>query len=62
MIPALGCGVAGFDLEAGARIICDAIDGYDPGTLQDVRFVAYADDEYEAIRGVARDFEGYRES
>lgn len=53
VIPALGCGVAGFDLEEGARIISETIDEYDPERLEDVRFIAYADDEYETIREVA---------
>jgi O-acetyl-ADP-ribose deacetylase (regulator of RNase III) len=53
VIPALGCGVAGFDLAEGARIICETIDAYEPTSLADVRFIAYADDEYETIRRVA---------
>jgi len=53
IIPALGCGVAGFDLREGARIICEVIDGYEPDTLADVRFIAYADAEYETIREAA---------
>ncbi|WP_293032376.1 macro domain-containing protein [Natronococcus sp.] len=50
VMPALGCGVAGFDLEAGAEIIGEEIDGYDPDFLEDVRFIAYSDEEYDAIR------------
>jgi len=53
VLPALGCGVAGFDLREGARIICEEIDEFEPDSLDDVRFVAYADDEYEAVRAVA---------
>ncbi|WP_436902858.1 macro domain-containing protein [Halovenus halobia] len=53
VIPALGCGVAGFNLEEGARIIAEIINSYDPETLTDVRFIAYADDEYETLREVA---------
>ncbi|MEF8782248.1 MAG: macro domain-containing protein [Haloarculaceae archaeon] len=53
VIPALGCGVAGFDLREGARIICSVIDEYDPDSLVDVRFIAYSDDEYETLRDVA---------
>ena len=53
VIPALGCGVAGFDLEEGARIICETIDDYEPDTLEDVRFIAYSDEEYETVRSVA---------
>ncbi|WP_458205156.1 macro domain-containing protein [Haladaptatus sp. NG-SE-30] len=58
VIPALGCGVAGFDLREGAGIICDEIAQYDPETLADVRVIAYSDDEYEAIRDVAADVRG----
>jgi O-acetyl-ADP-ribose deacetylase (regulator of RNase III) len=55
VIPALGCGVAGFDLAEGARIICEEIRGFEPESLADVRFIAYADDEYETVRRVAED-------
>lgn len=53
VIPALGCGVAGFDFREGARLICEEIAAYDPESLDDVRFVTYADDEYETVRSVA---------
>ncbi|MEF8915414.1 macro domain-containing protein [Natronomonas sp.] len=53
VIPALGCGVAGFDIEEGARIIAETIAEYDPETLSDVRFIAYSDDEYETVERVA---------
>lgn len=53
VLPALGCGVAGFELEDGARIICETIDEYDPESLEDVRFIAYSDGEYETIREVS---------
>ncbi|MFC6906402.1 macro domain-containing protein [Halalkalicoccus tibetensis] len=52
-IPALGCGVAGFDLREGARIIAEEIDAYEPDSLADVRFVAYSDEEFETVREVA---------
>ncbi|SFC32927.1 O-acetyl-ADP-ribose deacetylase (regulator of RNase III), contains Macro domain [Halobiforma haloterrestris] len=50
VLPALGCGVAGFDLREGAEIIGEEIEEYDPATLEDVRFIAYSDEEYDAIR------------
>ena len=53
VLPALGCGVAGFDLEEGARIICETVAGYEPTTLSDVRIVGYSDEEYETIRAAA---------
>jgi O-acetyl-ADP-ribose deacetylase (regulator of RNase III) len=58
VLPALGCGVAGFDLAAGARIICETIDAYDPDSLDDVRLIAYSDDEYDTIRRVADEVRG----
>ena len=57
VIPALGCGVAGFDLEDGARIISEEIAAYEPETLSDARFIAYDEAEYETIRAVAAAFE-----
>jgi O-acetyl-ADP-ribose deacetylase (regulator of RNase III) len=53
VIPALGCGVAGFDLAEGASAIADEIDAYEPTNLRDVRFIAYSDDEYEAVKEAA---------
>lgn len=53
VIPALGCGVAGFDLERGARIICEEIADSDPASLDDVRFIAYDEQEYETVAAVA---------
>jgi len=54
--PALGCGVAGFDLEMGARIIGRTVAGYIPGTLSDVRFIAYDDAEFETVRDATTAF------
>ena len=53
VIPALGCGVAGFTLEDGARIIAETIRAFDPRSLTDVRFITYGDDEYETVSRVA---------
>jgi len=50
VIPALGCGVAGFDLTEGAAIIGEEIADYEPDTLADVRLIAYSDAEYDAIQ------------
>ncbi|ELY57960.1 Appr-1-p processing domain-containing protein [Natronococcus amylolyticus DSM 10524] len=50
VLPALGCGVAGFDLEDGAGVIGEEIGGYDPDSLEEVRLIAYSDEEYDAIR------------
>jgi O-acetyl-ADP-ribose deacetylase (regulator of RNase III) len=55
VIPALGCGVAGFDLEEGARIIAGEILAFEPSSLSDVRVIAYEDDEYDTINRVAEE-------
>jgi O-acetyl-ADP-ribose deacetylase (regulator of RNase III) len=52
VVPALGCGVAGFDLREGARLIAETVVSYEPDTLTDVQFIAYADEEYETVRAV----------
>lgn len=56
VIPALGCGVAGFDLAEGARIIAAEIDEFEPEHLSDVRFIAYSDSEVETVREAASEF------
>lgn len=56
VIPALGCGVAGFELAEGARVICDVIDDYEPESLTDVQLIAYSDSEYDVLRRIAADF------
>ena len=58
VIPALGCGVAGFDLAEGARIICAELDRFEPESLADVRFIAYSDEEVGTVRRVAEDVRG----
>ena len=61
VVPAMGTGVAGFSYEEGVEIICEVIDGYEPQTLSDVRLIAYGDDEYEGMRSVASDYDGFVE-
>ncbi|MDY6764681.1 MAG: macro domain-containing protein [Halobacteria archaeon] len=58
VVPALGCGVAGFPLDQGAKIICEEIWDYEPQSLKEVRFIGYSDDEYETIQKVAREVKG----
>ena len=52
-IPILGTGAAGFDLEAGARIVCEAVRDHDPGTLRDARVIAYTDRDARIVETVA---------
>ncbi len=56
VLPALGCGVAGFPLADGARLIGEEIEAYEPRNLDTVRFIAYSEDEYDTIQQVAADF------
>ena len=58
VIPALGCGVAGFDLQEGAHLIAEVIHNYDPDTLSDLRFIAYSDEEFETLQTVAESVRG----
>jgi len=55
VIPALGCGVAGFDLREGARIVAETIDDHDAESLTDVRFIGYSAEEYETIQAATAD-------
>jgi len=53
VLPAIGCGIAGFDFDEGVRIICEVIDRFDPDHLLDVRLIAYSDDDFERMARVA---------
>jgi len=53
VLPALGCGIAGFELAEGARIIVEEIEAFDPDSLEDVALIAYSDEDYETLRGLA---------
>ena len=53
VMPALGCGIAGFDFADGVRIICEEIAAFDPAVLADVRLIAYDDDEFQRMHEVA---------
>jgi len=59
VLPALGCGVAGFDFETGVGIVAEVVDGWHPTSLGDVRLIAYSDEEYERMRGVAGEYDGF---
>ncbi|MBX0302978.1 macro domain-containing protein [Haloarcula salinisoli] len=53
VLPALGCGIAGFDFDEGVRIICEEIAAFEPDSLSEVELIAYDDDEFERMRQVA---------
>lgn len=56
VMPAIGCGLAGFDIEEGGRIIAETIDDYEPGSLESVTLIGYTDEEYEALSAIADEF------
>jgi O-acetyl-ADP-ribose deacetylase (regulator of RNase III) len=58
VLPALGCGVAGFETGEGARIICGVLAEYEADHLSDVRFIAYSEEAYETIGRVADEVRG----
>ena len=58
VIPALGCGVAGFELETGARIIGEIVASYDADSLEAVQLIGYSDEEYETRHAVAESVRG----
>lgn len=56
VLPALGCGVAGFDLETGAALIGETVEAYEPRTRADVRLIGYTDEEYATIEAATEQF------
>lgn len=53
VLPVLGTGAAGFDLEDGARFVCEELDRYEASGLNDVRVIAYSDSEHGTVSEVA---------
>lgn len=54
VIPPLGCGVAGFDLATGTRLILEEIAHYQPRSLAEVRFIVYRAEDQQTVETVAR--------
>lgn len=55
VIPLLGCGGGGYDLEAGATLVCEEIWRFDATSLADVRVIARTSDSFEQLKVAARD-------
>ncbi|WP_262176865.1 macro domain-containing protein [Haloarcula laminariae] len=53
VMPAIGCGIAGFDFDEGVRIISEELAAFEPDSLSDVSLIAYDADEFERMRQVA---------
>jgi len=49
-VPALGCGVGGFDLEEGTSIILEEVRDHEPGPLDRVELVIYDEDDADSVR------------
>jgi O-acetyl-ADP-ribose deacetylase (regulator of RNase III) len=55
VIPAIGCGVAGFDLREGVAIIAEEIREFEGDSLADARLIGYSEEEYETMRAVVEE-------
>lgn len=60
VLPALGCGIAGIDLEDGTYYIFEAILDYEPTILTDVQVIGYGDDSYRTMQRIADEFRDSR--
>lgn len=56
-LPALGTGAGGLDTEDGARAIAETVADHDAEAVEEVRIVAYDDEDYETIREVVEEFD-----
>lgn len=54
VLPLLGCGGGGYDLEAGIRYICEEILLFGPKTVADVRVIGHTERDYETLLEIAR--------
>ena len=54
VIPPLGCGIAGFDLATGARLILEEIAAFRPRRLRQVRLIVYRPEDQQIAEAVAR--------
>lgn len=52
VIPILGTGAAGFDVETGAQLVFEEIRSYEPVSLTDVRVIAYSESEYQTLTDI----------
>ena len=53
VLSALGCGIAGVDLETGAPYIFEEILAFDPQGLEDVRVIGYQQASFETMQRLA---------
>jgi len=52
--PAVGCGIAGFEVEEGVALIADVVESFEPESLQRVELIAYTSVERDRMeKGLA---------
>lgn len=51
-VPLIGCGLGGVPVTTGARVIRDTINEIEFDSIQDIRIIAYKEDEYEIIERI----------
>lgn len=56
VLPILGTGAAGFEVETGARLICAEVGQFEAQSLRDVRVIAYSDVEYRTLQSIADEY------
>lgn len=61
VLPLLGCGGGGVDLEAGATCICEEIQQFDPKSLADVRVICHSESDFESLVDAAREARAVQE-
>ena len=50
VMPAIGCGGAGFDIETGGELIHEEIRSFDAQNLERVSLIGYTDEEYATLQ------------
>ncbi len=53
VVPILGTGAAGFDIETGAQLVCQEVWSYESSSIADVRVIAYSSEEYQTVAEIA---------
>lgn len=54
VIPLLGCGGGGYDLNTGAALVCKEIWQFDPASLADVRVISHTQDDFDRLQRIAQ--------
>lgn len=62
VLPLLGCGGGGFDVEAGITHICEEIQQFNPEYLSDVRVIHHSEQNFGRLLDAAREVKATREN